>query len=885
MKMETRLSNLPVILVFCILGIWSLPYTYFPPQAGLDPSWLIGLYLAAMQKLQFGKDVLFTSGPLGFLWLPTYVDFKLWAIAGLFTSVTHLVFLSSIAWMAVHSSPTRKQLAVLALSFVFAAPFIYLEYRLFLSAALCVYLVLTDRLGRGTGFSVLLFSAFLLAAASLLKFIGFSMSLYILAVCAVVLINKRKFFQISSMFLVYLGSLLTLWVVLGQKIANLPLYMSRSLQISSGYNNSMAIGGAKADPLVGILNLLLFAYLFVLSIRKKSPDLFMLMLCASGIVLLSFKHGFVRQDHVLSFFAVMLVLWSLIWILMNSRANASTRILLIGIVLLDMAAFYEPEHVGSRHPNLSGKMANIRSASSLILNRDAREETFKKQKDQLKKKYFMTGKSLLHIGDKSVDIFPWDIGLAYAYELNWRPRPAFQSYAAYTTGLDSLNARHFRAADAPDIVLFGVKSIDHRYPIFDEPETFRMLLGNYRFRHRNFDFAVLEKSSACQCGSEVLLSSTFTHFGKMIGVPQREGGYVFANIHLKSNWLGKILGIIFKKSITHISLLTHQGKSVSRFRLVQDTAKNGLFLSQYLHGPDDISHIFSGFVDPKNAIEAIAVDTAAQWQYQSEIRIDFFYLPADVKFKAYLPPLPKVVVFRPSEGTWLIKDFGAFQWGTAADIPVPADYDGDGTSDIAVFRPSQGTWLIKDFGVFQCGTAGDIPVPGDYNGDGRDDIAVFKPSRGTWLIKDVGVFQCGTAADIPVPGDYDGDGKDDIAVFKPSAGTWLVKDQKKLHWGAPGDIPVPGDYNGDGKDEVAVFRPSQGTWLIKDQKKIHWGTAGDIPLPDDYAGQGKTDLAVWRPSDNYFYIKDLGDFQWGTPGDVPIGRFVKAGHRIRKAAL
>ena len=89
----------------------------------------------------------------------------------------------------------------------------------------------------------------------------------------------------------------------------------------------------------------------------------------------------------------------------------------------------------------------------------------------------------------------------------------------------------------------------------------------------------------------------------------------------------------------------------------------------------------------------------------------------------------------------LMSDSGKYveaEWGWSGTLPVPADYDGDGTDDIAIYQPSSGFWLIlydvetgaqhlQQFGTFQT-----RPVPGDYDGDGTDDIVVYHRQTGLW---------------------------------------------------------------------------------------------------------------------------------------------------------
>lgn len=82
------------------------------------------------------------------------------------------------------------------------------------------------------------------------------------------------------------------------------------------------------------------------------------------------------------------------------------------------------------------------------------------------------------------------------------------------------------------------------------------------------------------------------------------------------------------------------------------------------------------------------------------------------------------------------------------DVPIVADYDGDGKADVAVYRTTTSQWFIN-YSQPKAGTAPgvlnlqglafgnvgtDIPVPADYDGDGKDDFALFRSTNANWLI-------------------------------------------------------------------------------------------------------------------------------------------------------
>jgi hypothetical protein len=254
------------------------------------------------------------------------------------------------------------------------------------------------------------------------------------------------------------------------------------------------------------------------------------------------------------------------------------------------------------------------------------------------------------------------------------------------------------------------------------------------------------------------------------------------------------------------------------------------------------------------------------------------------------------------------------QFGNSTDREVPADYDGDGRTDIAVYRAaaapnsffyvlqsSNSTLLFRELGA----TGDDPTIVGDYTGDGKADMAVYRSSAGQGFFyyrpseAPTGIvfvpFGSGTTTRA-VPGDYDGDGKFDFCVRRDAGGgqaQFVVAKSAGgtdyVNWGIMSDLVAPGDYDGDLKWDYTAVRPTSGNhfWYVLGSTtgafNVAWGLTSDTLVPGDYDGDGRTDIAVWRgavdPTSNFYYIRQSGSnfalspVEFGQTGDYPVQNF------------
>jgi hypothetical protein len=218
---------------------------------------------------------------------------------------------------------------------------------------------------------------------------------------------------------------------------------------------------------------------------------------------------------------------------------------------------------------------------------------------------------------------------------------------------------------------------------------------------------------------------------------------------------------------------------------------------------------------------------------------------------------------------------GSTTGANPSDTPLTRDYDGDGITDVAVARRGATTgdpltWYIRQSSnntarVVNWGTTGadansfyDAPVPADYDGDGKTDLAIYrfgtapdnnyivlKSSDGGSIYQPWGNF----TTDYILPGDYDGDGKADFAVGRTGATNTTPMVWHILHatgairqqtFGFTNDLPAQGDYDGDGKTDIAIWRDAAVVtnptfyWVVNSFDNItrttQWGVGADFSV-------------------------------------------------------
>ena len=572
----------PLISVVALVVVaLSWPFRSLPAFT-MDVSWQVGLHQAADQGLRFGQDLVFTYGPLGFLAWPTPFTGATSSLAFIVSVAIYLAMVVLLLGAARRMFPLVVAIVVVLL---FARILGYLgpsETLQVIVFAVGVDLIRRDRVARPAVVATLLGA---LAAAALLGKLNIGLSVAAMTVVVVLAISPRRLSGFLVFSAAFVATFLAFWLATGQPLSDLVPYVKGSMEIISGYSDAMSRNGP-GGRWIYVLFLVASATLAYLTWRISTgwPSRRRLPLAALLLLFLfaQWKLAFVRDTPTPAFaslaFAAFLLLPARL-----PRPMAVIVLIAFGVTFVGV----------SRVP--PGTYADVVTSATEFV-RQARDDLLPwrwsgaedETSGYLQSHFAVPPEMLAAIAGHSVNIDPVAEGVATAYPgFTWRPQPIFQSYSAYTTYLDQLNADQLRSPARPERILRQVDApgsqggrsiapaIDGRFYWFEAPEATIERLCRYREVGANGGWQLLADTGRA-CGVPQPISTVTAQPGESVTVPPAPGpdDIVAVRVHgIGQGLTARLRSVLWKAPISRVVL------DGFGYRLVPGTAPDGLVLA------------------------------------------------------------------------------------------------------------------------------------------------------------------------------------------------------------------------------------------------------------------------------------------------------------------
>jgi hypothetical protein len=566
-------------LIVALLG-WRIGMN--PPGVGLDPSWNAGLAMGVEQALHWGKDIVFTYGPLGFLQTQLVWFTGQTVLSFLYSGLVYVVFCVGLVWAL------RRLPLVLACVAAFACVTVLplLEMSLLSAVFACFWL-----LEEGAERTPRQLDAFVVAGATFAApaaLIKLSTGPLVALVLLIALIGARAGARRVVAYLVLLAAeLLVLWWATGQSLGDVPAFVSHTIEISSGYSSAMLrstdvaawkVAAASAAAMALTVALVLAAWRAPWrDDRGRRAGTVVVALAAFAI----YKEGIVRVDagHLTVLFANATVLW----VAVGFGAGRSWWVPAIAVLVFALSLPLRPAGTAENLDFVANLRFAVDQARSLV-SPGRRAEAMESGRQGMQGTYALGPGALRALRGHSVAVEPWEIAAAWAYDLDWRPLPIFQNYSAYTPKLDRLNAEEVEDPGGPERLLrenqlmvdaeFPTADLDDRFGGWDPPEQARAVLCNFTPLWEDERWQVLGRVGD-RCSGEREIGSVSAVAGEAVDVPTPgPGEVVFARIHGAGvSGLERIQAFLFHAASRHAVV-----NGEARYRLVPETAGDGLLL-------------------------------------------------------------------------------------------------------------------------------------------------------------------------------------------------------------------------------------------------------------------------------------------------------------------
>lgn len=612
---------------------WNAPWVFNAPAAGLDASWALVMSQASVAGEQWGRDIVFTYGPLSDLATRQLVPERLFLMMGL----QGLLLLASFwpAMCLMQRASMLDQLAVLLMMSVCFA--LVQDTQFFLYPML---FVLLHYLRPGLPWLKCLL-VLVMGISSLVKFSYLILNLYVLVLAD---IDRLRLRRPPWYLAVFLLAYLAVYLALGQNLSSLPDYLRTSLQIVAGYSEAMSLLGPGTGLLILVIPfwLLFNAGLFHLGERQRRAESrasvagsALFLMSWLGFTFIAYKSGFVRLDDLhwpTTFTATGIVLM----LYRGSQAGAETPgksgrafaglVSITTLLLVLSSATLVFIHGPRLLSGLKDKAGESLNAASQLVSSPGTWHAARLREHQQALESIRKETPLPRLAGP-VDSIASMQSAVIANGLDYRHRPVVQEYSTYTGELSRLNGDFLLGAKAPDHLLLSLATIDYRWPSSTEGALWPQWMARYKTSQVDSGFLVLSRRDKALDMTMLPLGKQRAALGTAVRVPSHQP-LVMARISVQRSTFGKLVSLVFQPAELFIEAETPHGLALHR--LIPAMARQGFMVSPYLYDDTQLGQLFlepelDNQFDPVSTIRIIASPRfMGLRQFQGEVDIEFF---------------------------------------------------------------------------------------------------------------------------------------------------------------------------------------------------------------------------------------------------------------------
>ena len=361
-------------------------------------------------------------------------------------------------------------------------------------------------------------------------------------------------------------------------------FLTGLMHLAGGYSSALALFPENNWWLLGGFVLTILAFLFL--VKRKDTQIAFLLLVLPLFAM--WKHAMGREDvsHAFVLATFLFIFWGIIF-LNGQKVKAWYFVFPFLSIFFVNANMQVVKLYKGYNLNIHG----VSNFTETVIHFSEFDSTYKAISEENISQNRLDESFKKLIGNKSIDVYPWELSYVPENNLNFQPRKTLELGAANSQWLSKKNALCFEEDSGPEFVLLHLNkdkwggslgTLDGRHLLNDEPLVVFNFLKNYKVVRKTNRLLLLQKRRSELTTRKI--KDEITSWNTWIAVPQ-DNKITRVKFISEPGFLLKIKSFLYKDEAFFIDYRLENNKILS-YRFIASNAANGLWVNPLVLNPE-----------------------------------------------------------------------------------------------------------------------------------------------------------------------------------------------------------------------------------------------------------------------------------------------------------